>query len=116
MKSIRVWPGLFILLMVMSALGFFACAEDDEDDDDDNPCDGLVDDPLTDCNLVCTEEICVIVMECEILGEIANMETCLSECQRGCNMGCLPVGTMECIQATDNCDALVNCMLPLFNY
>jgi hypothetical protein len=102
-----------LLILVFSASLFYACVGGDDDDDDD--CDALVDEPLTDCKSVCNDKTCEAVLQCEDYIDVGPPEDCVAECLEGCETGCIPAGTEECLENFTDCDTLIACMKPLFN-
>ena len=109
---------LMMLLLMTLAAGLAvlaACEDEDSTEDDEDDCKALVDDPITDCESVCTQETCNAMLKCEDYVDAGSTDDCIADCFKGCELGCIPVGTEECVDKFDDCDSLVNCLKPLFN-
>ena len=114
----------FFLLLILGALTTLAglviavgCGGDDDNDNDNDEydCDELVDDPTTDCDSVCTKEICTDLQECGDYVDVGSVGHCIDNCLKGCQAGCIPVGADDCLKSYSDCESLIACLKPLFN-
>ena len=101
---------VFLFLFALT----ISCANDDSDDDDGYNCAQWVDDPLEDCESICTEQTCSVAIGCKDYVDVGNMDDCIANCFEGCQAGCIPVGIDACMDSTSDCETLIDCLKPLF--
>lgn len=112
---LRNWVWLVLLVICFGSAGILSCGNDDDSqNDEDLDCSDFVDDPMTNCESICTEETCATVLECDDYVNVGGVGDCLETCFQGCKAGCVPVGIVDCLEQFADCPTLIECLTPLF--
>ena len=103
-----------IFIAVVSCVNSRSAGNDDDVDFSSYHCDKLVGDPIKDCSSLCNQDNCSIMLQCGGYFENTSLDDCLKYCSEGCDAGCYPVGTMECLAQFSDCKSLTDCLTNLF--